>query len=278
MTATDESALLTAIVAHPGDDTPRLVYADFLDEQAAERGEPLPCPRSEFIRVQCEIARLETDPDAVTGRVKGRLGNQPSAGFVRLADCRARERELLERHELEWRGARPCPKCEGRKTAGRTDGAAMYWADCLECDGSGVVGELVQRGTRWLHNVTFRRGFLHRVECPHLSDAIRSGDSRVQTTAWLRAVVKRHPTVAEVVPLDLAPDPDSAGVFCWFSEPNAPHGFPTSPTLSGALFAALARAQPERVRPSRSRIEFPTREEAVSALGALIVAVARGRR
>ncbi len=43
-------AFLLAIRETPHDDTPRLVYADWLEE----RGDP----RSEFIRVQCELAQL----------------------------------------------------------------------------------------------------------------------------------------------------------------------------------------------------------------------------
>jgi uncharacterized protein (TIGR02996 family) len=45
-------ALLREILARPEDDAPRLVYADWLDEH----GE---AARAEFIRVQCELARLE---------------------------------------------------------------------------------------------------------------------------------------------------------------------------------------------------------------------------
>jgi uncharacterized protein (TIGR02996 family) len=41
----DEAALLSAITAHPDEDTPRLAYADWLDENEA----PL---QAEFIRVQ----------------------------------------------------------------------------------------------------------------------------------------------------------------------------------------------------------------------------------
>jgi len=41
---TEEAALLHAVCLHPEDDTPRLIYADWLEE----RGDP----RSEFIRVQ----------------------------------------------------------------------------------------------------------------------------------------------------------------------------------------------------------------------------------
>jgi uncharacterized protein (TIGR02996 family) len=51
----DEKALLAAIWEHPHEDTPRLMYADRLQEN----GQP---ERAEFIRVQCEIARIdETD-------------------------------------------------------------------------------------------------------------------------------------------------------------------------------------------------------------------------
>jgi uncharacterized protein (TIGR02996 family) len=53
----DEDALLSAIAAHPHEDTPRLVYADWLDEH----GQPV---RAEFIRAQIEIARLELLPRA----------------------------------------------------------------------------------------------------------------------------------------------------------------------------------------------------------------------
>lgn len=50
---TERAALLAAIRAHPDEDTPRLVYADWLDEHG--EGE-----RAELIRVQCELARLHT--------------------------------------------------------------------------------------------------------------------------------------------------------------------------------------------------------------------------
>jgi uncharacterized protein (TIGR02996 family) len=50
----DADALLRAIVRHPDDDTPRLVYADWLQENGrAEEGE--------FLRAQCRLAA--TDPD-----------------------------------------------------------------------------------------------------------------------------------------------------------------------------------------------------------------------
>lgn len=71
----DREAFLRTIVAHPNDDTPRLVYADWLEEQGDER--------SEFIRVQIDLARMGTDD-------------------VRKPDCINRELELLKEHGDKW--------------------------------------------------------------------------------------------------------------------------------------------------------------------------------
>jgi uncharacterized protein (TIGR02996 family) len=52
----DEEGLLRTVIEDPDDDTPRLVYADYLEEH----GQP---DRAAFIRVQCQLAHLpEADP------------------------------------------------------------------------------------------------------------------------------------------------------------------------------------------------------------------------
>src|SRR5262245_7718189 len=51
---TDRDALLRAIYETPDDDAPRLIYADWLDENGDPR-------QAEFIRVQVELARLPAD-------------------------------------------------------------------------------------------------------------------------------------------------------------------------------------------------------------------------
>lgn len=57
---TEQDALLAAICAEPDDDTLRLVYADFLEENGES-------DRAEFIRVQIELARTPAwEPLAVT--------------------------------------------------------------------------------------------------------------------------------------------------------------------------------------------------------------------
>lgn len=49
---TDRKSLLASVLASPADDTPRLVYADWL----TENGDP---DRGEFIRLQCEAERTK---------------------------------------------------------------------------------------------------------------------------------------------------------------------------------------------------------------------------
>jgi uncharacterized protein (TIGR02996 family) len=77
---TDE-VFLHEILTDPEDDAPRLVYADWLDDQGGgEQAE-----RAEFIRLQCELARAPLDEP-------GRPERE-----VRLAN-------LLEEHEPAWLG------------------------------------------------------------------------------------------------------------------------------------------------------------------------------
>src|SRR5205809_7746330 len=78
----DEDALLSAIAAHPGEDTPRLAYADWLDEHDRH-------VRAEFIRVQVEIKTLE---------------DLPSAEQQRYVELYRRQDALLTRHRRDLLG------------------------------------------------------------------------------------------------------------------------------------------------------------------------------
>ncbi|MCE9560851.1 MAG: TIGR02996 domain-containing protein [Planctomycetes bacterium] len=72
----EREALLTAIRATPEEETPRLVFADWLQEHGEDA-------RAEFIRVQASLARTTpADPD--------------------WAGLRCREWELLIAHRAEW--------------------------------------------------------------------------------------------------------------------------------------------------------------------------------
>lgn len=75
----ERRAFIEAIREDPEDDFPRLVFADWLDEQ----GDPL----GEFIRVQCELAVLSEADDP-----------------GRHATLKSREDELLKAHKQDWAG------------------------------------------------------------------------------------------------------------------------------------------------------------------------------
>jgi uncharacterized protein (TIGR02996 family) len=77
----DEKALLAAIWDDPYDDTVRLVYADWLDEN----GQP---ERAEFIRVQIELARLDEWAD-------------PPPALLQ------RQQELWKKWRIRWRAHLP---------------------------------------------------------------------------------------------------------------------------------------------------------------------------
>lgn len=76
----EEAGLLQAILEDPDCDTPRLIYADWLDDRSD--------PRGEFIRVQCELISLKRDDP-------------------RRQALRERERALLHEHEATWRSTLP---------------------------------------------------------------------------------------------------------------------------------------------------------------------------
>jgi uncharacterized protein (TIGR02996 family) len=81
---TQEEAFLQAICESPGDDVPRLVYADWLEEHGGPEG----AARAEFIRVQVERARLP-------------------AGDPRQEVLQVRQGQLSAAHGAAWRAQLP---------------------------------------------------------------------------------------------------------------------------------------------------------------------------
>lgn len=80
---TDREAMLAAILEAPHEDTPRLCFADWLDENGESE-------RASFIRTQIELSRW---PDTV-GKQEERTGL--------WADLRRRERALLKANYVDW--------------------------------------------------------------------------------------------------------------------------------------------------------------------------------
>lgn len=79
----EERHFLAAIRADLDDDSPRLIFADWLEEQGK-------AVRSEFIRVQCDLNRMASDDP-------------------RRADMDEREQSLLYHHGKKWLAALPRP-------------------------------------------------------------------------------------------------------------------------------------------------------------------------
>jgi uncharacterized protein (TIGR02996 family) len=82
----DRDALMRAICENPDEDTPRLVFADWLQENGEEE-------RAKFIRFQCEAARLPAD-------------NEHRAGLVRWAE------DIRQRFGDKWLAELPVPNSE----------------------------------------------------------------------------------------------------------------------------------------------------------------------
>src|SRR6478735_6380678 len=74
----DRHALTEAIREHRGEDTPRLALADWFEENGD-------AARGEFIRVQCELARLDPASE-------------------RYPELHLRQLQLLAEHERDWLG------------------------------------------------------------------------------------------------------------------------------------------------------------------------------
>jgi uncharacterized protein (TIGR02996 family) len=125
---THEDAFLADILEHPADDTPRLVYADWLEEHGQAE-------RAEFIRVQCAIA---VDP----------LADKPPPSNPRcacsLCALRRRERELLNDAVHWWN----------------------WLADFYRITGQSAIGDLDRPSDRPTLAVRWRRGFVAEVTLP----------------------------------------------------------------------------------------------------------------
>jgi uncharacterized protein (TIGR02996 family) len=156
---TDDGAiLLAAVLANETDDTARLVYADWLQENGQEA-------RAEFIRVQVELAWPEpgssTRP-SITGTVLrmlnplGRAARREHGGAVARRDAlRGRERDL-------WATPGLMPELKG----------CLGHIDAVK--GDGPPGEFV--------HLYARRGFYESAHCT--------------VAAWLRhadAILAAHP-------------------------------------------------------------------------------------
>jgi uncharacterized protein (TIGR02996 family) len=267
--------LLRAVLAEPQDDAPRLILADWLDEQG--EGD-----RAEFIRCQCALARR--NPRYCRQSTCNQAGYGPCNYCSDTDALSRRERELTAPPDRlgEWLGARP--------------GLATFvgaWPD--------DVGWLYKRSGE---NATairaeFRRGFVAVVRC-RLEDWIGEGCKACRGDGWQigppersqcprckgtgsvgghgPAVVRAHP-VERVEVTDREPYLNLAGTrwrwFRGFVMVDVRAGGNAAGFLLPSVFAMLGGGVPNA---SRDELYYPTRDTALDALSAALLAHARGVR
>lgn len=247
---TEAESLYAAILAHPDEDTPRMMLADELEESDPER--------ADFIRVQVALAR---NPQTTLQCPHCASDD----GYNHNTGCLySREYELLTAHRREWLTVR-CDKCWPEPGSGR--GHYNVEKTCSWCRGTGDAGRLTWQmphpdsggGIRHSPEVTFARGFPHRVIVPRLlPDCVEIGCSECVTapvghrcvgcgrlsiseptipSEWLAAVVRHHPTLAHCVPLDRDPYWNGGG-YCWFNanHSHASGSVPEAAELPETLF------------------------------------------
>lgn len=157
----DEDALLAAIVANPDDDTPRLVYADWLDEN----GRP---ERAEFIRLTHNYDLLGQQIDAFDRRKRSK-------------ENRRRRQKLKDQWSEAWQ--QTCKLLEGPNVIPAIDrrrGLAHQWFG---------IG-----GPHW------HAGFLYRahVGCMHPAPAGNLNECTIRTGGQIRGLGLAHPLIREL--------------------------------------------------------------------------------
>jgi uncharacterized protein (TIGR02996 family) len=166
-----EAAFVEDVCRHPGDDAPRLILADWLDEHG--EGE-----RAELIRVQCELARTVRAPAGLSD------GFAATRWREHREDLRRRERELLQaRWWARLTGAAPPGVRYWQSSVAHGWALPMPTGD----GGGGLIGAEVE----------FRRGFVEEVTLPaeafltHAAALFRAAPVRRVTLSDMDAVRQR---------------------------------------------------------------------------------------
>lgn len=248
-----ESMLLRAVLESPGDDTPRLAYADWLDDNAGV----VPCPictgpgfprgpvpvgctkcrgsleisdgrreRAEFIRVQIEIADQFADlkSECVCKSAEDKFHCSRCMAWDQSEAIRERERKLWNRYKCQWFG---------------DSWAVLY----LDSDGEDACGQ-------YLSEAIVGRGFVSTVRtplavlvggecgrCAGHGTAERNGSDYTcrdchgtgRVGGIGRELFERQP-VERIVVTDVRPGttdrgPEFRNYFCWEAEPFSPLWF-----------------------------------------------------
>jgi uncharacterized protein (TIGR02996 family) len=185
--ATD-SAFLRAIIADPDDDAPRLIYADWLDEQSD-------ADRAEFIRLQVQLGRM--------------LPGEPGWGPMY-----ARSYELKQTHHVEWVNRLP-EFAEihweiferGFIKAARVDSPDAYFAHAARIFAAAPIEELRLHQFTWPNATRLAESkHLRRIRVLDFGDGNRVANQGTEALA-------KSPFLANLVSLNLSQNSlGSAGV------------------------------------------------------------------
>lgn len=238
----DGTAILAAILASPEDDTARLVYADWLQEQG-EHG------RAEFIRVQVAAARIEAEQGGPPFWSEMRKKHASCGGCSPW--CRLLQRELRLHASRPVHPRLVCPACGGQGY----HGTRRHSTQCFTCNMSGDLflrhernadGEFVANRLR---KPVFRRGFIDSVEC-HLAEVGTeevfdyqhdNGDTFQRPSfipsTWAITIAAEVPTLTRLVAVDREPYLNVASAWIWVTQPG--RSIPQSAVLPHAVYRAL---------------------------------------
>jgi uncharacterized protein (TIGR02996 family) len=166
---------LRAIIALPDDDGPRLCAADWWDEQGAAE-------RAEFVRVQCELARMDV---ALRATLREERESTGANTFVVVSDSDAKAYDTLRRREREL----------------RTDDNVISWLPVVEPWGAFLSATCASHlgpgdahccnGPSPIAKAEFRRGFVAELTAA-AADFLAHADAltaacplrRVRLTTW----------------------------------------------------------------------------------------------
>lgn len=232
---TIQDAFMADIVANPEDDTPRLIYADWLQDHGGEDG----VARAEFIRAQVELAKLQMCVRCQAVLSGKWVANGPCCCSQRLKDLTHLERSILG---------------ENVSTSGDCVHPRFHaWLDAWNVP-------------RWFTRVSgfcdgppysFRRGFIAEVHAPleHLLE-------------HLPRLVQEHP-ITRAVAADKEPSEQPEGmitVWTWWNHHGRECGLPDS-------LWDLLDARPNKEYQHAK--DYPTAEAAQDALSRALLALAR---
>ena len=265
----EEAGFLGAILAEPGEDLHRQVYADWLDDHGQES-------RAEFIRAQCALAAMPPEQKVVftCGGYYcdvDKNGHQLHRG-CRFDRLRRREQELLDGHWAEWAHAAFDPLAHDVGVA--TGGSGTRFKVSLYDRSAGEAGHL---------ECDFRRGFVASVTLPCAAWVGRRCEACLEPNEDVphpkcrlcrgAGLVGGHgPALVRAAPLeevwlyDKWPLSPREGAFLWAVE----DGEDVPPWR---LPAALA----DRLAPRYASLTYPDRGLAEAALSAACLAWARSR-